>query len=624
MSDTSSNRHLKRKSPDALPSQHLPKSSKVIMLNPSVLLLEIPADTNTSLPVWDAIRSEQVDISWTVNPYEISVHFTPVPSKQAGTSLQSTSINSQIPGSSSSIPQPHMIIQSIANTSLLMFTMSQNGNKPLPSISGEPQVMAQSQTPTTSFIVSLPFIISQSQVPAQPKTDILPITQAPTSGPTKLQDPRSAHQYHTRASSHVSICNNFLLNMCRAGKRCKMHHTPFPFHWQFRSVSDFKWVDIPHQSQILLEKVYCNVYQEDVNIKYGAARYYMDFDTMELHAVSTYNGIRRLATTGDPLKSPHFATILKVYWWNNFCWEEYHEEVQKLLREKIGKESECSLYIGKQEYKVDFMTMTQTNVSSGYTRAIRWRPLFRSLDSMEPHLKTGVQIESTQPIGEPPASNFSIDPFEEFSSWYPPVWLMPSEEDYSLVEVPAGTRVYCSVRDLFHATLCESITDIISIHQVQNLLHWDKYQRYKTYMEKQHTQSTEPLERHLFHGTTMEAAEDICHNNFDPRMAGANGSAYGYGSYFSTTAYISNRYSTKRGCGTSCMFLAKVLVGKVCLGQDKYHRPPPLAGNAQQYRLYDSCVNNLCNPAIFVVFQSCQCYPYYLIRYKGVPNQITI
>lgn len=95
-----------------------------------------------------------------------------------------------------------------------------------------------------------------------------------------------------------------------------------------------------------------------------------------------------------------------------------------------------------------------------------------------PKPRTGIQTEPTEPVGDPPAANFSVDPLAEFSSWYPPVWSPLSEQDYSLVDVPAGTQAYRSVRDLFYDSLPETMVDLVSIQQVQNLLHWDKYQRY--------------------------------------------------------------------------------------------------------------------------------------------------
>lgn len=144
-------------------------------------------------------------------------------------------------------------------------------------------------------------------------------------------------------------------------------------------------------------------------------------------------------------------------------------------------------------------------------------------------------------------------------------------------------------------------------------------------MQKQHVKSTEPLERHLFHGTTKQASEDICHNNFDPRMAGANGTSYGHGSYFAVRASYSNSYSAAVAADDiRHMFLAKVLVGNVSIGRNNYRRPPPLNSKMSEYHLYDTCVDRINKPTLFVVFDSCQCYPYYLIKYKDLPKEVEI
>ncbi len=106
--------------------------------------------------------------------------------------------------------------------------------------------------------------------------------------------------------------------------------------------------------------------------------------------------------------------------------------------------------------------------------------LFTRLTSSLPLLptpRTGIQTDPTEPASDPPGANFSVDPLEEFSSWYPPVWCLASEQDYSLVDVPAGTQSYRRVQNRFYESLPESKVDIINIQQVQNLLHWDKYQR---------------------------------------------------------------------------------------------------------------------------------------------------
>lgn len=44
---------------------------------------------------------------------------------------------------------------------------------------------------------------------------------------------------------------------------------------------------------------------------------------MELDDLSTYGAVRRLTNSDSPVKNPHFPSVWKIYWWNNYSWEEY-------------------------------------------------------------------------------------------------------------------------------------------------------------------------------------------------------------------------------------------------------------------------------------------------------------
>ena len=120
-------------------------------------------------------------------------------------------------------------------------------------------------------------------------------------------------------------------------------------------------------------------------------------------------------------------------------------------------------------------------------------------------------------------------------------------------------------------------------------------------------------ERKLFHGTpTWQAARGICANNIDFRRAGDNvGAKYGKGAYFSTTARYSHSYTAGP---EHCMFMARVLVGMFTKGEPSYKTPPVREG----LKLFDSCVNDVDNPTIFVIFDLAQSYPEYLIQYEKV------
>lgn len=67
---------------------------------------------------------------------------------------------------------------------------------------------------------------------------------------------------------------------------------------------------------------------------------------------------------------------------------------------------------------------------------------------------------------------------------------------------------------------------------------------------------------------------------------------------------------------TTQMFVARVLVGKYSGGSSKLRKPPPLDPKSDPFgKCYDSCVDNIHMPKIFVIFDSAQAYPEYLIDY---------
>jgi len=63
------------------------------------------------------------------------------------------------------------------------------------------------------------------------------------------------------------------------------------------------------------------------------------------------------------------------------------------------------------------------------------------------------------------------------------------------------------------------------------------------------------------------------------------------------------------------MFLARVLVGRSVVGCSEYRTPPPLDPADRYGRCFDSCVNRPIDPSIYVIFNSAQSYPEYVIEY---------
>ncbi|XP_039248841.2 protein mono-ADP-ribosyltransferase TIPARP-like [Styela clava] len=114
----------------------------------------------------------------------------------------------------------------------------------------------------------------------------------------------------------------------------------------------------------------------------------------------------------------------------------------------------------------------------------------------------------------------------------------------------------------------------------------------------------------LFHGTRQENVDGICKNGFLVRLAGTlNGALYGDGIYFATDSQLARNYTGS--AGVRKMFLAEVVTGRYTIGkQGMTHTPPDIRGQP-----YDSAVDSLKSPRIFVVFLDSCAYPKYLITY---------
>lgn len=98
---------------------------------------------------------------------------------------------------------------------------------------------------------------------------------------------------------------------------------------------------------------------------------------------------------------------------------------------------------------------------------------------------------------------------------------------------------------------------------------------------------------------------------------GTAATMYGNGVYFAEDASYSaqSKYSPADASGQRYMYLSRVLVGEFTLGKQGLLTPPAKNPN-DLTDTYDSVVNKIPNPKIFVVFYDWQCYPEYLITFR--------
>uniref|UniRef100_A0A0E9XM90 Poly [ADP-ribose] polymerase n=1 Tax=Anguilla anguilla TaxID=7936 RepID=A0A0E9XM90_ANGAN len=125
-------------------------------------------------------------------------------------------------------------------------------------------------------------------------------------------------------------------------------------------------------------------------------------------------------------------------------------------------------------------------------------------------------------------------------------------------------------------------------------------------------------EKQLFHGTDSKHIDAICKQNFDWRICGTHGTAYGRGSYFARDAKYSHSYTGSSGM--KAMFVCRVLVGCYTKGDSSYLRPPSRDGGDSVF--YDSCVDNVHNPPFLSFSKSTRFTPSTsssTVRMSGVP-----
>ncbi|NWX18605.1 PAR12 polymerase, partial [Aegotheles bennettii] len=421
------------------------------------------------------------------------------------------------------------------------------------------------------------------------------------SSPGKERKHSSSQESSTTNDDELEqICLYHLYRSCGFKDKCIRTHFHLPYRWQI--LEGDTWKDLKNMEEI--EKAYCdpnNTRFKNGVTESGSVLPQICFANMRCGAVK----VRRLSTASSVTKPPHFILTTEWiwYWKDDYdLWQEYGKKdddhpvatvsSDDLEKAYIAKDSlKLNFKAGRQEYEVNFGAMIQKNLRYTTEREICRRPKFVS----------HTEIEKTRARGFKYTEEFKGIPAHWDKSALP-------ELGFKLIELDSSSEEYKKIKVDFQRTMPRTV--IKKIRRVQNPSLWELYQWYKEQMQKSNGGKAAD-ERFLFHGTSKKYIDAICQQNFDWRICGLHGTAYGKGwSYFARDASYSHNY-----CGedsyTKTMFLARVLVGDFTLGKSSYVRPP-----LKDHRnFYDSCVNSFSNPSIFVIFEKQQCYPEYLIDY---------
>jgi len=186
-----------------------------------------------------------------------------------------------------------------------------------------------------------------------------------------------------------------------------------------------------------------------------------------------------------------------------------------------------------------------------------------------------------------------------------------------LVTLKKDSAEFRECSSFFMKTLQPNIK-VQSIERIQNISMWQSYA-----VKRQTTAMREPdaeaalarfERRWLFHGTDGDTVPKIIGMGFNRSFCGKNATRFGKGVYFARDASYSSsaQYSQPDRKGFQHMFLCRVTVGEFCLGKNDAPAPDVRKG----HQLYDSTVNDMKHPSIFVAYHDAQAYPEYLVKFS--------
>ncbi|KAK2181573.1 hypothetical protein NP493_393g05033 [Ridgeia piscesae] len=198
------------------------------------------------------------------------------------------------------------------------------------------------------------------------------------------------------------------------------------------------------------------------------------------------------------------------------------------------------------------------------------------------------------------------------SHWSP----MGGDEHVKLVPLQPSSQEYKDVESSFLSTAQQSVNAVKKIERVQNP---SLYRQYTLRKEELAKRSKHPstIERSLWHGTSANAITSINNGGFNRSYCGKNATVFGQGVYFAVgSSYSAHNQYARPDAKRYEAYLpkARVLTWRIHLGQLRISSPttnPATSGFP-----YDSVVDNVSTPGIFVIFLDNQAYPEYLITFS--------
>ncbi|XP_078077304.1 protein mono-ADP-ribosyltransferase PARP12-like [Mustelus asterias] len=407
------------------------------------------------------------------------------------------------------------------------------------------------------------------------------------------QPPLTSSQRNTTTEE---ICLYFIRNHCSFKDKCIRIHFSLPYRWQ---VCKGTWQDFPNMEKIEME--FC-----DPNNITSSGPTPVNFETMMCGS----HQVRRLSTAPSVTKPPHYILTTEWLWYMKDMfgkWTQYENQDQVHvtstdLENVYLANNNAEVNIGEFNEILSFKEMIQKEKFSEIASQVRRRPKFISKEDVENKVKS-VKLGQGQASSSKPKNI----PENWDKSALPHV-------GYTRIQLPPLSKECKDIETLFHKSMPSS--KIHKVDRIQNLGLWEIFNWWKEQM-KQKNDNHDVNEQFLFHGITDHSIVDaICYQNFDWGSFTQDGTLYGKGRYFAKEAACANfdLYSDS-ATDLNIMILARVLVGQFTEGHSSYDCPPSKDG--RRFRSYDSCVDCIDNPSVFVIFEKFQIYPEYIIEYSS-------
>ncbi|XP_072479128.1 uncharacterized protein [Notamacropus eugenii] len=188
----------------------------------------------------------------------------------------------------------------------------------------------------------------------------------------------------------------------------------------------------------------------------------------------------------------------------------------------------------------------------------------------------------------------------------PQHWEPMDDGPVKIVKLSSNMAEYQKVARRFRCSM--SRNTILKIERIQNSYLWTSYIYKRNWMEKKNPPGVQN-EQFLFHGTPAQNCSSIIENGLKSTCR-KNG-LYGQGIYFAVDAHMSSQYCGKDHQKSRLMFQVRVLTGEYATGDKSITLPPEKPGGGR----YDSLVDSVGLPKIFVTFFDDHSYPEYLITF---------